>query len=89
MTAEELADEEWGVVKEKGKKAKKAKGKKAQLGDDEEGSKPGTYVSIPIRNWTDLKLKPLSRDRSRDSSRGCSSCAFTRARGSRRRRRRR
>ena len=41
MTAEELADEEWGPVKEKGKKAKKAKGKKAKVDDEEEEEKPG------------------------------------------------
>ena len=38
MTAEDLADEEWGPVKEKGKKGKKGKGKKgkAQADEDEE-----------------------------------------------------
>lgn len=39
MTAEELADEEWGPSKEKGKKAKKGKAKKgkaqADSGDEE------------------------------------------------------
>ncbi|EIW62251.1 translation initiation factor eIF5B [Trametes versicolor FP-101664 SS1] len=36
MTAEELADEEWGPVKEKGKKAKKGKKKGKTQDDDEE-----------------------------------------------------
>ena len=43
MTAEELADEEWGPVKKdkKGKKGKK-KGKAAQ-DEEEEEEKPGTH----------------------------------------------
>ncbi|KAF7330874.1 Tr-type G domain-containing protein [Mycena venus] len=36
VTAEDLADEEWGPVKEKVKKGKKAKGKKAKAQDDSE-----------------------------------------------------
>ena len=36
MTADELADEEWGPVKEKGKKAKKGKGKKGKALDEDE-----------------------------------------------------
>lgn len=37
VTAEDLADEEWGPVKEKKKKDKKGKKKgKATVGDDEE-----------------------------------------------------
>ena len=35
MTAEELADEEWGPVKDK-KKGKKAKGKKSKAQDDDD-----------------------------------------------------
>lgn len=42
MTAEELADEEWGAVKEKGKKSKKSKGKKGKAQDDEDDETPGT-----------------------------------------------
>ena len=56
MTAEELADEEWGPVKEKSKKAKKGKGKKGKKDEDEEEeeekkeeeSKPGTLETIHI-----------------------------------------
>ena len=56
MTAEELADEEWGPVKEKSKKGKKGKGKKGKKDDDEEDeeekkeeeSKPGTLDAIHI-----------------------------------------
>ncbi|KAI0034407.1 hypothetical protein K488DRAFT_84025 [Vararia minispora EC-137] len=36
MTAEELADEEWGPAKEKGKKGKKGKGKKGNVGAEED-----------------------------------------------------
>ncbi|KAF7354856.1 Tr-type G domain-containing protein [Mycena sanguinolenta] len=39
MTAEELADEEWGPVKEKAKKGKKAKGKKEKAQDESEDEK--------------------------------------------------
>ncbi|KAH9483008.1 Eukaryotic translation initiation factor 5B [Psilocybe cubensis] len=39
VTAEELADEEWGSVKDKKKKDKKGKGKKAKQQDDEEEGK--------------------------------------------------
>ncbi|OSD01712.1 hypothetical protein PYCCODRAFT_1452538 [Trametes coccinea BRFM310] len=39
MTAEELADEEWGPVKDKGKKGKKGK-KKGKAQDDDEEEKP-------------------------------------------------
>jgi translation initiation factor 5B len=44
VTAEDLADEEWGPVKEKKKKEKKGKGKKGKAQDedeDEEEEKPG------------------------------------------------
>ena len=49
MTAEELADEEWGPAKDKGK-GKKGKGKKAkQKGDDEdEEAKDGTSHLLSI-----------------------------------------
>ncbi|KAF7967593.1 hypothetical protein HWV62_33719 [Athelia sp. TMB] len=50
MTAEELADEEWGPVKEKGKKAKKAKGKKAKVDDEEEEEKPDAGTSTPAES---------------------------------------
>ncbi|PPQ81088.1 hypothetical protein CVT25_014551 [Psilocybe cyanescens] len=39
VTAEDLADEEWGPVKEKKKKDKKGKGKKGKQQDDEEEEK--------------------------------------------------
>lgn len=47
MTAEELADEEWGPVKEKGgKKGKKGKGKKAKDDDEDEEAPPaGAFTS--------------------------------------------
>ena len=56
MTAEELADEEWGPVKEKSKKGKKGKGKKGKKDEEEEEeeekkeeeSKPGTLETIDI-----------------------------------------
>lgn len=45
MTAEELADEEWGAPKEKGKKAKKGKKKgKAQDSDEEQAGKHSLYA---------------------------------------------
>lgn len=34
---DDLADEEWGPAKEKGKKGKKSKGKKSAKEDDDEG----------------------------------------------------
>jgi translation initiation factor 5B len=43
VTAEDLADEEWGPVKEKVKKGKKGKGKKAKAQDEsEDEAKIGT-----------------------------------------------
>lgn len=45
VTAEDLADEEWGPIKEKVKKVKKGKGKKGKVQDDEnsdEETKPST-----------------------------------------------
>lgn len=42
MTAEELAEEEWGPVKDKGTKGKKGKGGKAKpQADDEQAEQPG------------------------------------------------
>ena len=39
MTADDLADEEWGLVKDKKKDKKKSKGKKVkEEGSDEEGT---------------------------------------------------
>lgn len=46
MTAEELADEEWGAVKEKGKKSKKGKGKKGKAQEEEEDETPGMQYVI-------------------------------------------
>jgi hypothetical protein len=48
MTAEELADEEWGPVKEKGKKAKKGKhkAKTPEDNDEENPGEHGIWVSI-------------------------------------------
>ena len=54
MTAEELADEEWGTAKEKGKKGKK-KGKKGKAGlddEDEEAKEP-----VPEEPAVDLDAK--------------------------------
>ena len=42
MTADQLADEEWGPVKDKGKKGKKGGGKKAKLHEEEDDEEPGT-----------------------------------------------
>lgn len=36
MTADDLADEEWGPSKDQGKKGKKGKGKKGKAQDEEE-----------------------------------------------------
>lgn len=49
MTAEELADEEWGPVKEKGKKGKKKgkKGKAQEDDEDEEEEKPSAAPEAP------------------------------------------
>jgi translation initiation factor 5B len=45
VTAEDLADEEWGPVKEKGKKAKKGKGKKGKAQDESDNEEQlGTSV---------------------------------------------
>ncbi|OBZ71972.1 Eukaryotic translation initiation factor 5B [Grifola frondosa] len=49
MTAEELADEEWGPVKEKGKKGKKAKGKKDNAqGEILDEEKPVSREAEPV-----------------------------------------
>ena len=46
VTADDLADEEWGPVKDKGKKSKKGKGKKGNAQDEiDNEEKPGTCVS--------------------------------------------
>lgn len=53
MTAEELADEEWGPVKDKGKKAKKGKGKKGKVQDDEDGeAKAGEWCQSLCISYT-------------------------------------
>lgn len=36
VTPDDLAEEEWGLVKEKGKKEKKSKGKKSKTKDEDE-----------------------------------------------------
>ena len=47
MTADELADEEWGPVKGKGKKEKKGKKKsKARDDEDDEEENPGETSSF-------------------------------------------
>ncbi len=48
MTAEELAAEEWGPVKEKGKKGKKGKAKKGKAEDEDAEEAPGMCVSVYI-----------------------------------------
>ncbi|KAI0253045.1 hypothetical protein BJV78DRAFT_1281146 [Lactifluus subvellereus] len=42
VTPDDLADEEWGPVKEKGKKGKKGKGKKVIAEDDDESAPPAS-----------------------------------------------
>lgn len=64
MTAEELADEEWGPAKEKGKKGKKGKGKKGKKDESEdeeeekkdEEPKPGAYVVTNLSPLNPLKF---------------------------------
>jgi translation initiation factor 5B len=52
VTADDLADEEWGPVKEKKKKDKKGKGKKSKQQEEEEGEegeeeeKKGRFLSL-------------------------------------------
>lgn len=41
VTADDLADEEWGPVKGKGKKAKKGKGKKGNVEAESDDEQPG------------------------------------------------
>ena len=41
VTADQLADEEWGPVKEKGKKGKKGAGKKSKVHEEDDGEEPG------------------------------------------------
>jgi len=47
MTAEELADEEWGPVKDKKKKGKKGKKKGKDDSEDEAEAPQGSFHSIP------------------------------------------
>lgn len=72
MTAEELADEEWGSTKEKGKKAKKGKNKKgkAQAESDVE-EKEGCFVffSLSAMNFS-------AKETYCYSSSGCHACTF-------------
>ena len=44
VTADDLADEEWGPVKEKGKKVKKGKAKKSKVEDEDETA--GVYQPV-------------------------------------------
>lgn len=60
MTAEELADEEWGPVKEKGKKAKKGKGKKSKAVDEEEEDQLGNQYKFNFIPRSDRTM--TSRD---------------------------
>ena len=63
MTAEDLADEEWGPLKgKKGKKAKGKKGKTVQDEDDEdvEGAEGIPHVTIGIRLATTLHHSPTA-----------------------------
>lgn len=41
VTPDDLADEEWGPVKERGKKGKTGKGKKSKAEDDDDDAIPG------------------------------------------------
>lgn len=47
MTADDLADEEWGPSTEKGKKGKKGKGKKGKTQNEEEEVVPGIVFVFP------------------------------------------
>lgn len=78
MTAEELADEEWGPVKEKGKKAKKGKGKKGKVADDEEEDKPGNQYRFDVIPSSDRNVTP--RDRNVNASGICCSRSYPRRR---------
>ena len=53
MTAEDLADEEWGPVGEQAKKGKKAKGKKAKADGDDGISTPSECI---LFKWLSNKL---------------------------------
>jgi translation initiation factor 5B len=59
VTAEDLADEEWGPVKEKKKKDKKGKGKKSKQQDDdeEEEEKDGRLFKPLHRNALICQLR--------------------------------
>lgn len=61
MTAEDLADEEWGPVKEKGKKAKKGKGKKGKTqADEDEDEAEGELRTNRSDDEVDLNLRACS-----------------------------
>jgi translation initiation factor 5B len=56
VTPDDLADEEWGPVKEKGKKGKKGKGKKVITEDEDESAPPGTCQQVWPLPWLLLLL---------------------------------
>ncbi|KAI0662858.1 hypothetical protein C8Q70DRAFT_1042556 [Cubamyces menziesii] len=60
MTAEELADEEWGPVKEKGKKGKKGK-KKGKAHDEDEEDKPESKADDGAEGGEDGGPRILSK----------------------------
>jgi hypothetical protein len=49
VTAEDLADEEWGPVKDKGKKVKKGKGKKGKAQDESDNDEKPSMCILQIR----------------------------------------
>lgn len=57
VTAEDLADEEWGPVKEKKKKDKKGKGKKGKQEDEDEADKSTSNPLISTRAYRLINLK--------------------------------
>ena len=71
MTAEELADEEWGPVKEKGgkkKKGKKGKGKVAD--DDEEDGAPIEASATPVEDVESKKPVEMTAEELADEEWG-------------------
>lgn len=63
VTAEDLADEEWGPVKEKVKKGKKGKGKKGKAADEsEDEAKIGGFMRIGVDfGFTVSQMRPSPR----------------------------
>ncbi|KAJ7229099.1 hypothetical protein GGX14DRAFT_539035 [Mycena pura] len=63
MTAEDLADEEWGPVKDKGKKSKKGKAKKGKAqGEDEDEAEIPNKVDEPPEDEESKKALQMTAD---------------------------